>query len=377
MYTEAEARQLVYEAGLKLVEKKLVSRTWGNISARIGIDEFVITPSGRDYESLRPEDMVVVHISDLTHQGDIKPSGEKGTHAAAYDVRPDVNFIIHTHQFYASIIAAECRSTWVAPCAAYGLPGTSRLIKNMRDAFNRYPNDKAFLMARHGAIMLGETMEEAFELADKLEEDSRKLFEIRVPEVGLTRMREAEVDHSKLKKRHHFVLLVRDPYVLECCYQGMTLKSYIDDFAQIAGADIICVQEKPLLIRKALHNRNAVLLEGVGALCTGKTEEDAIAVAEIVRKNAAAHCYVRRAMPLSDTDAVIQRRVYVSKYSKQKSGTLHKKKSRNRTVVNLGRSIMLRDTSGISGSFIGRRKLDRPVLHPRKKSKNKENSSEE
>lgn len=367
MYTEAEARQLVYEAGLKLVEKKLITRTWGNISARIGIDEFVITPSGRAYETLKPEDMVVVHISDLTYTGDIKPSSEKGVHAVAYDLRPDVNFIIHTHQFYASIVSAECRTTWVAPCAAYGMSGTKKLMRNMADCIKSNPKDDAFLMARHGALILGKTMDATFERAEKLEADSRKLFEIKVPQMGLYRARESDIPSTKFKKRHQFIVLARDPYILECCFEGMVLKSYLDDFAQIAGADIVCVQEKIGKIRGALHNRNAVLLAGVGALCTGKDEEEARAVAEIVSKNAAAYCYVRRAMPLSNADAMIQRRFYVAKYAKRKDGDLHTGKSKSRTLVNLGKSVMLRDTSGISGSFIGRKKLDRSILPPKKK----------
>ncbi len=358
MYTEDEARKLVAEAGIKLVEKKLIARTWGNISARIGDDTFVITPSGRSYDTLGPEDMVVVHVSDLTYQGDVVPSGEKGVHAAAYALRPDVDFIVHTHQFYASVIAAECRTTWVAPCAAYALPGSDKLIKNVEDAIRQHPDDRAFLMARHGTLLLGKNSEEAFALAEKLEEDSKKLFEARVPSHGLTRRRNVDIDRNKLKKRHKFYEIASDPFIMECAYQGMTLKPFIDDFAMIAGADVICVPNKIGKIRKGLHNRNAVLVDGVGAVCTGKTQEDAEAVAMILSKNAAAHCYVRRAMPLSKVDAMLMRRIYVSKYSKKKDEKLHKK-SPSRTMVNLGKSIMLRDTSGDSGSFIGVKKLNR------------------
>ena len=51
-YTQQEAKSLVIEAGLKLVREGLIVRTWGNISARISDEQFVITPSGKGYETL-------------------------------------------------------------------------------------------------------------------------------------------------------------------------------------------------------------------------------------------------------------------------------------------------------------------------------------
>ena len=56
-YNLQEARELVINAGHQLVEEGLIARTWGNISARISDTQFVITPSGRGYDSLKPEDM--------------------------------------------------------------------------------------------------------------------------------------------------------------------------------------------------------------------------------------------------------------------------------------------------------------------------------
>jgi hypothetical protein len=65
--------------------------------------------------------------------------------------------------------------------------------------------------------------------------------------------------------------------------------------------------------------RNAVLVRGVGAVCAGKTPEDAEAVAMIVSKNCMAACYVRNAKPLSGTDARLQRYIYLTSYSKRKN----------------------------------------------------------
>ena len=89
-YTEIEAKELVIEAGKRLVETGLITRTWGNISARISDTQFVVTPSGRAYETLTPDQIVVVNIADGTYEGDIKPSGEKGIHLDAYELHSEL-----------------------------------------------------------------------------------------------------------------------------------------------------------------------------------------------------------------------------------------------------------------------------------------------
>ena len=101
-----EAKNLVIEAGKKLVKTGLIARTWGNVSCRVSPTQFVITPSGRAYETLTPDEIVLVNIADCSYEGNIKPSSEKGIHASVYEMRPEMDFVIHTHQPYASAAAA-------------------------------------------------------------------------------------------------------------------------------------------------------------------------------------------------------------------------------------------------------------------------------
>ena len=61
-YEVKEAKELVIKAGLELMEKGLIARTWGNVSARISDTQFVITPSGIPYEDLTPEKIVVLTL---------------------------------------------------------------------------------------------------------------------------------------------------------------------------------------------------------------------------------------------------------------------------------------------------------------------------
>ena len=174
------AKETVITAGKRLVESGLIARTWGNVSCRVDDNSFVITPSGRSYETLTPDEIVLVKIDDLSYDGDVKPSSEKGIHAQAYKLRPEINFVIHTHQMNASAISflgsdincvpAESRDIIGSdiPVASYGLPGTGKLKKGVTEALER-SNSKAAIMAHHGAVCLGVDYEDAFKVASELE----------------------------------------------------------------------------------------------------------------------------------------------------------------------------------------------------------------
>jgi L-fuculose-phosphate aldolase len=184
------AKQAVIDAGRKLSETGLIARTWGNVSARVDAETFVITPSGKGYDALTPADIAVLHIKDLSVAPDetgqpntVKPSSEKGIHAAVYAQRPETGFVIHTHQFLASIAGlskegAICGAAdfWAdivgpeVPIAKYGLPGTGKLKKAVAACVKANPASKAFLMAHHGALCVGADSAQAFQVAQTLEQ---------------------------------------------------------------------------------------------------------------------------------------------------------------------------------------------------------------
>ncbi|MBS6628470.1 MAG: class II aldolase/adducin family protein [Clostridiales bacterium] len=180
-YEIAEAKRLVIEAGKRLLETGLIARTWGNVSARISDTQFVITPSGRSYENLTPDEIVVVNIEDCSYEGDVKPSSEKGIHADAYKHHPTVDFVIHTHQKAATIVSAtgmEIRNVYkdfrdvlgdTIPVADYAMSTTPMLRKNVERAITMHPGCRAFLLMHHGTLCMGDTYEDAFKLAETLE----------------------------------------------------------------------------------------------------------------------------------------------------------------------------------------------------------------
>lgn len=100
-------KQEVYDANMRLPALDLVTFTWGNVS---GIDRdkglFVIKPSGVEYGSLTPQDMVVVNLKGEVVEGNLNPSSDTPTHTVLYNEFPDIGGIVHTHSPWAVSFAS-------------------------------------------------------------------------------------------------------------------------------------------------------------------------------------------------------------------------------------------------------------------------------
>ena len=98
-----QLKQLVYEANMELPKRKLITYTWGNVSA---IDRetgyFVIKPSGVDYDDLKAEDMVVMDLEGNRIEGKYKPSSDTATHIELYKAYPEMGGVVHTHSPWAT-----------------------------------------------------------------------------------------------------------------------------------------------------------------------------------------------------------------------------------------------------------------------------------
>lgn len=96
----------VYKAHLSLVKYNLVVLTWGNVSA-ISSDRqlIVIKPSGVDYSTMRPEQMVIVDLDGKVVEGRLRPSSDLPTHLEIYRNVAGVNSVVHTHSLYATAFA--------------------------------------------------------------------------------------------------------------------------------------------------------------------------------------------------------------------------------------------------------------------------------
>ncbi|RLD85671.1 MAG: class II aldolase/adducin family protein, partial [Bacteroidetes bacterium] len=64
-----EAKDIVLDAGKRLLKEGLVTRSWGNVSLRLDERWMVVTPSGKKYEELLPEQMVLVDYHTMEYEG--------------------------------------------------------------------------------------------------------------------------------------------------------------------------------------------------------------------------------------------------------------------------------------------------------------------
>lgn len=109
-----ELKQFVYEQNMELPKRGLITYTWGNVS---GIDRskglVVIKPSGVPYDSLKPEDMVVMDLEGNRVEGRFNPSSDTPTHLELYKAFLEVGGIVHTHSPMATSWAQAGRAI---PC---------------------------------------------------------------------------------------------------------------------------------------------------------------------------------------------------------------------------------------------------------------------
>lgn len=174
-----ELKTKVCDAGKMLLKEGLVARTWGNVSIKVSNTQMIITPSGRKYDELTPDEMVLVNIYTLKYEGKLKPSSELKLHCQIYKTKPEIGAVIHTHQMFGSIVAAaqvdvqvldenhqNILGGKVIKAAPYALPNTKKITMATAKAIE---NSNAALMSNHGVVCIGKDLEHVFDVARTLE----------------------------------------------------------------------------------------------------------------------------------------------------------------------------------------------------------------
>lgn len=194
-----ELKRQVYEANMLLPKYGLVTFTWGNVSA---IDResglFVIKPSGVEYESMKPEDMVVMDLNGNRVEGKLRPSSDTPTHLELYKAFPEIGGIVHTHSSYATSWAQAgrsipCYGTTHADCIYGEVPCVRCLTKEEIDEayetntgklivseFKRRKKEimavPAVLCKNHGPFTWGKDAKDAVHNAVVLEEVAKMAY---------------------------------------------------------------------------------------------------------------------------------------------------------------------------------------------------------
>ena len=178
-----DQRNQIIEYSLKLNSTNLSPLRSGNISLRgkeDDIEGYLITPSGKKYETLKPEDIVFMGLNDEEEKNDLvnKPSSEWRFHRDIYINKKEAHAIVHAHSPHATAVSSHGKPIpsfhyMIAlaggddiKCAAYATFGTKELSNNVIKALE---NRSACLMSNHGQVAFGKNLEQAFELAQEIE----------------------------------------------------------------------------------------------------------------------------------------------------------------------------------------------------------------
>ncbi len=173
-----ELKQSIIDACLLLEARGDIIGTYGNASARIP-GGLIVTPSRVDYHAITPDDMMTVADDGSILDGHRIPSSETSVHRLIFLARPDVGAILHTHSFYATALSClhetapvivEEQSQVIGDeirCADYVPAGQHhKLGETVAHALG---GGNAVLLANHGVVVCGRTVDEALFVAQVAE----------------------------------------------------------------------------------------------------------------------------------------------------------------------------------------------------------------
>ncbi len=194
MSSYKELKEKICLLNLKLYESGLVIQTFGNLS---GIDRskgiFAIKPSGISYESLKPNDIVIVDLENRIVEGELNPSSDSKTHSWLYKSFPEIGGIVHTHSSFATAWAQAkkpipCFGTTHADHNYGDIPCTDELTNEQINGDYETETGKVIerkfkniswqevemvLVANHGPFTWGKSPEAALKNSILLEEISK------------------------------------------------------------------------------------------------------------------------------------------------------------------------------------------------------------
>lgn len=183
----------------KAFEHRLMAGTWGNLSARIGRDRILLTPSGFEKDLLKPSDLLVVDLNGKVMKGRWKPTIETPMHTSIYRAREDVNAVVHTHSHYATLFAVLGQPIPIltlefasavgheVQVTRYVRAGTEEAAEEVVRALG---DGRAVLIRNHGVVAVGDSLEDAYHVAILVEDEARTYFLLKLlgePIQGISR----------------------------------------------------------------------------------------------------------------------------------------------------------------------------------------------
>ena len=179
---ESRLRDGIVEVGRRLYARGYVASNDGNISVRLDDARILTTPKSVSKGFMTPDMMVIVDFEGRKMAGDREPSSELPMHLEIYRNRPDVNAVVHAHPPIATgfavagipltraVLAEVITTLGSIPIAEYGTPSTAELPEAVRKYIKAHDG---LLLANHGAVTMGKTLDEAWIRMESLEQSAR------------------------------------------------------------------------------------------------------------------------------------------------------------------------------------------------------------
>ncbi len=185
--SEWAMKQLILEIGRRLWTRGYVASNDGNITARIGENEILTTPTGVSKGFMTPDMIIRLDMDGkvLSPGGRFKPSSEVKMHLEVYRQRGDVKAVIHAHPPYCTSFAVagiplnKCvlpeaiLTLGAVPIATYGTPSTREIPDSIKPLIEK---SDAVLLANHGALTMGIDLLTAYHRMETLEHSAYIIF---------------------------------------------------------------------------------------------------------------------------------------------------------------------------------------------------------
>lgn len=199
-----EVREKILDISHKLIQDRVISNGQGNLSYYDRESGYIaITPSAVPYEDRGVEDICVIDLDETLIEGNWKPTSEIALHMVYYRNRSDIQAVVHTHAPYATIFGiigeesmpmvlneAAMGLGGAVPVAPYARPGTETLAEVTVKATGK---GIAVIMAHHGLVTLGVTLDEAYVATAAAEHTARALYRVRSMGVKAKVLSQSEV----------------------------------------------------------------------------------------------------------------------------------------------------------------------------------------
>ena len=180
-----EAAEAILHVGKRMYDRGFVAANDGNVSVRLSGDRLLTTPSGMSKGFLAKGDLVVTDMRGEKVSGKRSPTSEVKMHIRAYELRDDIQAVVHAHPPYAtafSVVAvplAGCIlpevivSIGSVPLTQYATPSTEEVPRSIEDVVKRYD---AFLLRNHGVMTVGADVVGAYHKLETVEHFAKITF---------------------------------------------------------------------------------------------------------------------------------------------------------------------------------------------------------